>query len=194
MAKYELDNVDAARLVETLIAVADLVEQPPGSGGYLSDGQLRCLTCPPGLAIAKDRPAFAKNLRASAAALAKQLLDDAPDVSGPYAYWQDASDILGSPPVPRFAANANFLAGRDRAQPGQDQLPVQRLRIQLPLTASPRHQHAPHLSRACCEEQQNPSAAPGSVFTCRRQTRRRPLGHTPSSDSRSWSSSTHAWR
>lgn len=61
----------------------------------MSDGQVHCLTCPPGLAIAKDRPAFAKNLRTSAASLAKQLPDDASDVSGPYAYRQDASDILG---------------------------------------------------------------------------------------------------
>jgi hypothetical protein len=95
MATYELDNHDAARLIETAIAVADLVEQEPGSPGYLSDGQVNCLTCPPGLAIARDRAAFAKNLRDSAAALGRQLGDDAPDVSGPYAYRQDASDILG---------------------------------------------------------------------------------------------------
>lgn len=95
MAIYELDNYDAPRLVETLVAVADLVEQPPGSPVYLSDGQVRCLTCPPAHAITLDRPAFAANLRASAAVLAKQLPDDAPDVSGPYAYRQDASDILG---------------------------------------------------------------------------------------------------
>jgi hypothetical protein len=95
MGTYELGNVDAARIVETLFAIADLVEQPPDAPGYLSQGQVYSLTCPPGLAFTNDRNAFAENLRASAAVVAKQMPDDAADVSGPYAHRQDASGILG---------------------------------------------------------------------------------------------------
>jgi len=69
-----------------MVALADLVEQPPGSDGNLSDGQVRCVTSPPGHAITRDRAAFAQNLRASAAAVARQLPGDAAKVSGPYAY------------------------------------------------------------------------------------------------------------
>ena len=95
MPTFDLDYDDAARLVTTAIALADLVEQEPGTPGCLSDGQLNCLTCPPALLIVRDRPAFAANLRASAGALGKQFGDDAPDISGPYAYRHDAKDILG---------------------------------------------------------------------------------------------------
>jgi hypothetical protein len=95
MARLELDNFDAARAVETMVALADLVDRPEGSNGYLSDAQVQSLTCPPGLAGSGDRSRIAANLRATAAAIAKQLPDDAPDVSGPYAFRVDATDILG---------------------------------------------------------------------------------------------------
>jgi hypothetical protein len=94
MATFELDYYDAARLIVTAITVADLVEQEPGTPGHLTDGQVQCLTCPPALAITRDRAEFAANLRASAGALGKQFGDDAPDISRPYAYRRDAKDIL----------------------------------------------------------------------------------------------------
>src|ERR1022692_4065469 len=54
-----------------------------------------------------------------------------PDILGRRAGRPPA--VLRPPPVPSLTADADFLAGRDRAHPGQDQLQVERLGIQPPL-------------------------------------------------------------
>ena len=83
MATYELDNAEAAKIVETLISLADLIECPPGLRRHMSDDQLISLTRPPAHLIYKDRPRMAANIRAVALAVDKQMPDDARDVSGP---------------------------------------------------------------------------------------------------------------
>ena len=95
MAPYELDNNEAARIVETMIALADLIEQPPGSPAYLDDHHLVSLTSPPAHVIYKDRPHMAANIRAAALAVYRQMPDDSPDRSGPYAFRATIKDLAG---------------------------------------------------------------------------------------------------
>lgn len=51
-----------------------------------------------------------------------------------------------------LAADAYFTTGVYGPDSGLHQLPVRRLSFQLPLTLSPRHQHALRVSHACCDK------------------------------------------
>ena len=95
MAQYELNNYEAAKIVETMISLADLIEQPPGSPAYLDDHHLANLTSPPAKVIYKDRPQMATNIRAAALAVYRQMPDDSPDMSGPYAFRATIKDLAG---------------------------------------------------------------------------------------------------
>lgn len=66
MATCELDNIEAAEIVETLVTLADLIEQPEGHPAYLTDDHLNSLTSPPAHMIHPDRPRMAANIRAAA--------------------------------------------------------------------------------------------------------------------------------
>lgn len=56
MARYELDNRDAYRMVETLISLADLMEPAgPSRPAYLTDDHLRSLHRLPGSAAATGK-------------------------------------------------------------------------------------------------------------------------------------------
>lgn len=94
MATYELGNNEAARIVESMIALADLIEQPPGHPAYLTDDRLMSLTSPPAQMIYTDRPRMAANIRAAALSVYKQMPDDSGDMSGPYACRESIRDLI----------------------------------------------------------------------------------------------------
>lgn len=83
----------SARIVETLISVADLIEAPPGHPAYLTDDHLMSLTSPPAQMVYRDRPRMAAKIRAAALTAYRQMSDVSGDMSGPYAFRQSIKDL-----------------------------------------------------------------------------------------------------
>jgi hypothetical protein len=82
-SEYKIDHHIVGRIVTTLYCVADMLLAPLDHPAHLTDNQKQALTSPPGLALSRERLAI--NLRLAARAIEKQMPDDAPDTSGPYA-------------------------------------------------------------------------------------------------------------
>lgn len=82
---YNIDGWDAAKIVQTLYCVADMIEQPPESAVHLTENHLRVMTSPPSLTgFYTERAKSANSLRRCARLLEEQLPDDAPDTEAPH--------------------------------------------------------------------------------------------------------------
>ncbi|HEY2550781.1 MAG TPA: hypothetical protein VGI64_09410 [Streptosporangiaceae bacterium] len=63
MTDTQVEFSPSAKIVETLVCLADLIEQPADSPMHLTDEQVSILTLPPAQVITRNRGVFADLLR-----------------------------------------------------------------------------------------------------------------------------------
>jgi hypothetical protein len=63
MTDAQVEFSPSEKIVETLVCLADLIEQPAGSPVHLTDEQVSTLTMPPAHIITRNRSVFADLLR-----------------------------------------------------------------------------------------------------------------------------------